>query len=108
LETTNTPFALSRNAGGVRFYGGGPYTFASSDCVHWPQLSQDPAITLTDFGFDSQNVPFWSPVENLFVRYFRFSGRQIVARCGEILGGCSFGRARTAATSTIFKALRRE
>ena len=36
------------------------------------------------------------------------SGRQIIGRRGEISGGCSFGRARTAATSIIFKALRRE
>ena len=36
------------------------------------------------------------------------SGRQIIGRRGEISGGCSFGRARTAATPIIFKALRRE
>ncbi|MCX7423103.1 MAG: hypothetical protein NT013_26700 [Planctomycetia bacterium] len=50
---------------------GGLYTFASLDCIHWKQLSQEPAITLTEFGFDSQNVTFWSPVEKLFVCYFR-------------------------------------
>jgi hypothetical protein len=50
---------------------GGLYTFASPDCIHWRQLSQEPAITLTEFGFDSQNVSFWSTVENLYVCYFR-------------------------------------
>ena len=50
---------------------GGLYTFASPDCIHWKPLSQEPAITLTEFGFDSQNVSFWSPVEKLFVCYFR-------------------------------------
>jgi len=50
---------------------GGVYTFASPDCIHWRQLSQEPAITVAEFAFDSQNVSFWSPVENLFVCYFR-------------------------------------
>ncbi len=50
---------------------GGLYTFVSPDCVHWKQLSSEPAITLTEFGFDSQNVSFWSPIENQFVCYFR-------------------------------------
>ena len=50
---------------------GGLYTFVSPDCIHWQQLSQEPAITMTEFGFDSQNVSFWSPFENLFVCYFR-------------------------------------
>ncbi len=50
---------------------GGLYTFASPDCIHWKPLSPEPAITLTEFGFDSQNVSFWSPVEKLFVCYFR-------------------------------------
>lgn len=50
---------------------GGLYTFASPDCIHWKSLSLEPAITLTEFGFDSQNVSFWSPVEKLFVCYFR-------------------------------------
>ena len=50
---------------------GGLYTFASPDCIHWRQLSQEPAITMTEFSFDSQNVSFWSPVENQFVCNFR-------------------------------------
>ena len=50
---------------------GGLYTFASPDCIHWRQMSQEPPITLTEFGFDSQNVSFWSTVENLYVCYLR-------------------------------------
>jgi len=50
---------------------GGVYTFASPDCIHWRQLSQEPAITIAEFAFDSQNVSFWSPAEDLFVCYFR-------------------------------------
>lgn len=50
---------------------GGLYTFASPDCIHWKPLSQEPAITLAEFGFDSQNVSFWSPIENQFVCYVR-------------------------------------
>lgn len=50
---------------------GGLYTFASPDCLHWKQLSSEPSITMTEFAFDSQNVSFWSPIENQFVCYFR-------------------------------------
>jgi hypothetical protein len=50
---------------------GGLYTFVSPDCIHWRQLSQEPAITMPEFAFDSQNVSFWSPVENQYVCYFR-------------------------------------
>ena len=49
---------------------GGVYTFAFLDCIHWKQLSSEPAITMTEFAFDSQNVSFWSPIENRFVCYF--------------------------------------
>ena len=55
-------------AAGVK---GGVYTFASPDCIHWKQLSPEPAITMTEFAFDSQNVSFWSPIESQFVCYFR-------------------------------------
>lgn len=60
--------AMPGEANGIR---GGLYTFVSPDCIHWRQLSQEPAITMTEFGFDSQNVTFWSPSENQFVCYFR-------------------------------------
>ncbi len=50
---------------------GGLYTFVSPDCIHWRPLSPAPVITMSEFGFDSQNVSFWSPIENLYVCYFR-------------------------------------
>jgi hypothetical protein len=50
---------------------GGLYTFVSPDCIHWRPLSPAPVITMTEFGFDSQNVSFWSPAENLYLCYFR-------------------------------------
>ncbi len=50
---------------------GGLYTFASPDCIRWRPLSPAPVITMADFAFDSQNVSFWSPAENLYVCYFR-------------------------------------
>ncbi|MSU34295.1 MAG: hypothetical protein EXS36_04150 [Pedosphaera sp.] len=50
---------------------GGLYTFVSPDCTHWQRLSKEPIIRLTEFGFDSQNVAFWSPVEKLYIACFR-------------------------------------
>ncbi len=46
---------------------GGLYTFASPDCIHWQRVSNEPVLPLTEFGLDSQNVAFWSPVEKLYV-----------------------------------------
>lgn len=63
--------AQTRTPGEAVDIRGGLYTFASPDCIHWRQLSPEPAITMPDFGFDSQNVAFWSPIENQFVCYFR-------------------------------------
>lgn len=53
---------------------GGLYAFASPDCIHWRKLSPEPVIpseAAGDFGFDSQNVSFWSETEGCYVCYFR-------------------------------------
>jgi len=50
---------------------GGLYTFASPDCLHWQRTSSEPVIRLTEFGFDSQNVAFWSSVEQRYLCFFR-------------------------------------
>jgi len=63
--------AQNRTTGEAVDIRGGLYTFASPDCIHWRRLSAEPAITMSEFGFDSQNVAFWSPAENQFVCYFR-------------------------------------
>jgi len=55
-------------AAGVK---GGIYTFASPDCIRWRPLSTAPIITMAEFAFDSQNVSFWAPAENLYLCYFR-------------------------------------
>lgn len=53
---------------------GGLYAFASPDGINWKKISQTPVIPshyAGIFGFDSQNVSFWSEVENCYVCYFR-------------------------------------
>ena len=71
LSDSAVKHAQKTKPGEAAGINGGLYTFASPDCMHWKPLSQGPAITLTEFGFDSQNVSFWSPIENQFVCYFR-------------------------------------
>lgn len=53
---------------------GGLYAYASPDGIHWRKLSPHPVIpseAAGDFGFDSQNVSFWSETEGRYVCYFR-------------------------------------
>lgn len=53
---------------------GGLYAFVSPDAIHWRKLSAEPVIpseAAGDFGFDSQNVSFWSETEGCYVCYFR-------------------------------------
>lgn len=55
-------------------FKGGLYAFASPDCIHWRKISPEPVIPSSaagDFGFDSQNVSFWSEYEKCYVCYFR-------------------------------------
>jgi len=47
------------------------FALKSADGIHWSRLSEQPVLTMDRFGFDSQNVAFWSAVENKFVAYFR-------------------------------------
>ena len=51
--------------------GGGLVAFLSEDGIKWTRLRDTPVITSKDFAFDSQNVSFWSEVEQLYVCYFR-------------------------------------
>jgi hypothetical protein len=51
--------------------GGGLYAFVSNDGIHWRNIQDKPVMTSEDFAFDSQNVSFWSEVENCYVCYFR-------------------------------------
>lgn len=53
---------------------GGLYAFASPDAIHWRRLSPEPVVPSSaagNFGFDSQNVSFWSELEGCYVCYFR-------------------------------------
>lgn len=54
-----------RKTGGLR-----PY--ASADGVHWRSLSDAPVVTHPTFGFDSQNVAFWSQAEGRYVCFYRY------------------------------------
>jgi hypothetical protein len=47
----------------------GLVAFASADGVHWRKLREEPVFTQGIF--DSQNVAFWSEVEDRYVCYFR-------------------------------------
>jgi hypothetical protein len=48
---------------------GGLAAFASGDGIHWKKIREEPVITKG--AFDSQNVSFWSEVEQCYVAYFR-------------------------------------
>ena len=65
------PEALSlqkyKALGGTGKQGLIPYV--SSDGIHWKRM-HDSAV-ITDGGFDSQNVAFWSETEDCYVCYFR-------------------------------------
>ncbi len=55
---------------------GGQFAFVSADGIHWRKLKNQPVITYKpaikgDFGFDSQNIAFWSEAEGKYVAYFR-------------------------------------
>ena len=47
----------------------GLIAFQSSDGIHWSRMQEGPVIE--QGAFDSQNVAFWSPSEQLYVCYFR-------------------------------------
>ncbi len=52
---------------------GGLCAFVSEDGIHWRKLRDAPVITKG--AFDSQNVSFWSEVEQCYIAYFRiFTG----------------------------------
>jgi hypothetical protein len=50
---------------------GGLHPFYSADGIHWEQVGDAPVISHEDFAFDSQNVSFWSSVEQCYICYFR-------------------------------------
>lgn len=48
------------------------HAFVSADGIRWKKMSQKPVISYTkEYAFDSQNVSFWSELENCYVCYFR-------------------------------------
>jgi hypothetical protein len=47
----------------------GLIAFQSEDGIHWSRMQAEPVIQ--SGAFDSQNVAFWSPSEQLYVCYFR-------------------------------------
>ncbi len=49
--------------------GSGLVAFVSADGLRWKKLRDKPV--LTKGAFDSQNVPFWSEAEGLYLCYFR-------------------------------------
>ena len=49
----------------------GLFSFISSDGIHWKRSSDQPVIKSEQFAFDSQNISFWSEVEQMYVCYFR-------------------------------------
>lgn len=50
---------------------GGLWSFVSADGIRWRKWSREPVIRLEGYGFDSQNVSFWSEHEGCYVTYFR-------------------------------------
>ena len=52
----------------------GLIAFVSPDGIHWEKMQDEPVIT--DGKFDSQNVAFWSEIEQCYVSYFRIWTQQ--------------------------------
>jgi len=54
------------------FYGtgnSGIYAFASDDAVHWKPMSEKPVFT--GWAFDTQNIAFWSEMEDQYIMFYR-------------------------------------
>lgn len=55
--------------------GGGLYAWKSPDGLHWTKAAEKPVLTPEEVPFshmfDSQNLAFWSEVENKYVAYYR-------------------------------------
>ncbi|MFV1965698.1 MAG: hypothetical protein ACC628_09775 [Pirellulaceae bacterium] len=49
----------------------GLIALVSADGIHWSKLRDEGVIHETGWAFDSQNVAFWSPVEQKYVAYYR-------------------------------------
>ncbi|HOK08743.1 MAG TPA: hypothetical protein PLJ10_03680 [Candidatus Hydrogenedens sp.] len=55
-------------------FDSGLYTFVSPDGIRWRKLSEKPILkgaSWKEFAFDSQNVVFWSILEQKYILYFR-------------------------------------
>ena len=51
--------------------GSGLHAFQSADGLHWEMMRDESVILPPEYGFDSQNVSFWSTAEQRYVCYFR-------------------------------------
>ena len=49
----------------------GLHAFISGDGIRWKKLQDEPVVRSKAFAFDSQNVAFWSELEQTYVCYFR-------------------------------------
>jgi hypothetical protein len=49
----------------------GLIAFVSADGLHWKRLRKEPVYQEKGWVFDSQNVPFWSDLEQCYVLYYR-------------------------------------
>ena len=52
-------------------FADGLHAFRSADGRRWEPLTPGPVLERDTFGFDSQNVSFWSEAEGCYVCYFR-------------------------------------
>lgn len=61
--------------------GGGLIAWKSPDGLRWQRMASEPVIPKAmvpfKYMFDSQNVPFWSPVERKYLCYFRVFEKSI-------------------------------
>ena len=63
--------------------GGGLGAFISADGIRWKLWVENPIITESHGGFDSQNLAFWDPLRKLYVCFFRDNtgGLRRIATC---------------------------
>ncbi len=64
----------------------GLIAYASPDGIQWSRMQDEPVLNIGGWVFDSQNVAFWSPIEQRYVLYFRrvVDGIRAIARTDSV------------------------
>lgn len=62
---------------GLGWSPGGLYAFRSTDAIRWHRMQEKPVFQLKGWVFDTQNITFWSELENQYVLYYRITTNDV-------------------------------